>query len=195
MPRLASIGAVTALILCGILCPRTSRGQNVVVPPKPVSGPALHKMYLSQVQIPSGIVATMQQGPDFSLHYFNAGRQKNAKQILFAYNGNHPSFPSEDTPKKLTEGRDTLNSFPARVFRWRGKDGKQNKEMLVALKVRYSPQMPLMLLYLHFAYSDLTDAQAAIAENIIASVRKAEPEMPASSFKPPKKKLSGSAVR
>jgi hypothetical protein len=119
------------------------------------------------VAIPFTVRVEKRRGPDFDLFYFRTPEKDprgKPRHLLFTYVGFHPSFPQK-RPKGTAEVREIVNGLAARTFRWKGKDGTDCRESLVHLGKNNRAH------YVHFVYSDLTAAEARIAEEIIATVR------------------------
>jgi len=97
---------------------------------------------------------------DFVLYTFS----KRDDNILHAYSGNHPEFPTvvEKASKKINVLIGNLNT---ECFEWKSSEDKYSRECLIDL----SNEMPFPQ-YVHFWYYDLTFDEKELVDNIIASV-------------------------
>jgi hypothetical protein len=130
-----------------------------------------------RVTVPDAVTVKKQRGPDFYLFYFVSGppnEKERQRQVLFAYVGWYPSFPSEDAPKKVKESSEHVGRAPSRSLRWQDSKGQHNRDILVRLPPAHSttPQ------YVHFAYRGLSDTDRKTADAIVASTLPPKPQKP-----------------
>lgn len=117
------------------------------------------------LQLPKGVTTKKTDRADFVLYYFT----RKDHQILFAYVGGHPSFPL-NAPKDTREQKGKVNGMTTRTVLWRGPKGGSNRETLVATGREDFAR------YVHFVYSELTDAEVKEVDAMIASAKVTPPK-------------------
>ena len=144
--------------------PATAQGGSVLTP---------FPMGEVQVLLPKAVTVSTRQGPDFTLYYFLTGKADKERQVLFAYVGYAPSFPPDGVPRGIKEQPSKINGKPARMLKWKDKEGKAFCEILVNTGISLAPGT--VSLKVHFSYGGLTEAEAKAAEGIIATLRPSAP--------------------
>lgn len=152
---------VLLVLVLGLLLSRELMAADRGEKPFNLEGP--------QVLLPPLVRATKKAGPDFYLFYFIVGEDRSSspqktRQVLFAYVGFAPSFP-RDSPESVRETPGQINGKPTRTLTWKDSKGKLRREVL------WKTGRSDFVRQVHFIYSGLTEADAKLADSIIATVR------------------------
>ncbi len=113
--------------------------------------------------LPHDVTVQQELRADFVILSFKAGD----KQILAAYAGNHPSFPSNGVPPQAEIKVGNINGLQSKTVTWKDQEGTSSRDTLIRVHDKGWPT------YVHIWYSRVSKDSAEVADKIIESLRAA----------------------
>lgn len=112
------------------------------------------------VQIPNTVQINEYQKADFYLYSF-VTIDAEKKELLFGYEGKHPSFGQFAPLDLVGIEHEQINGLEAKIIRWKDTNNLFNCEIVVRL----------LDIYVHFWYLGLSKEDKDLAEKIIQSIQ------------------------
>ncbi len=166
-PRLRRVAFLSLIVTAFFVMTGCQHAKQTPLSSTPEA--ALFEGWGFEMQVPRNLVVEPSAGTAFIS--YNVRERLTGRQFLLIYAGNFPRFPAVPQ-KKPKIHRDKINGMSAHFVVWKDAAGRHSKDMLIQLRPKTAATVPTAVpVFLHCAYMNLSEEDAAISDAILSSIR------------------------